>query len=320
MHVAHPALAVDQFSAGERRPKVHLFLVTADQLCKITGVLTELAELPPDVQLTVLCGCAEDSAAVGIPGARVLRFAGETTFDLRRRISELAGDVDWLLLLEDHNQIDRSWLERVRQAVAAVPSEVQTIRGGADNRTSTDRWSWANFLMVLGFHWTPRQSDAPEPLFFNVAFRRSLLPAQRMDGGEFEVHVLATLTENSVAADFAIDHVQFRRFPGVFFYHLVQRPVDRRCHAPSSPRWRQACAATCLPGRVGSHPRARQVDSAASKGGPPADRHACPGGHPVGVPRGWCCVWRPVRTRQRRPASRVIPSIRLHAVSMLGYL
>ena len=260
MHVANPALAVDEFGAGERRPTVHLFLVTADPLCKITGVLTELAELPPDVQLTVLCGCAEDSAAVGIPGARVLRFPGETTFEMRRRISELAGDVDWILLLEDHNRIERSWLERVRQAVAAVPSEVQTIRGGADNRTSTDRWSWANFLMVLGFHWTPRQSDAPEPLFFNVAFRRSLLPALRMDGGEFEVHVLATLTENSVAADFAIDHVQFRRFPGVFFYHWCNGRVTgdamRRHHRDGG---RHVLRHACRVGWARIHELARSI-------------------------------------------------------------
>lgn len=204
--------------AGQR-DSVHLFMVTGDPLSKVRPVLAELANLPPDVRLTVLSGCTTDPEQTDIPGATLLRFPGETPFDMRRRISELAGDPEWLLLLEDHNHLDRSWLERLRQVVASAPADVQVVLGGAENRTSTDRWSWANFLMVLGFHWTPQQIDAVEPIFFNVAFRRSLLPSHRLEAGEFEVHLLATLAEKGMAADFAIDHVQFRRFPGVFFYH-----------------------------------------------------------------------------------------------------
>jgi len=239
MNVANRASGGDQAASGDARPSLHLFLVTADPLPKIAGVLADLAELPPDVRLTVLSGCTEQSTGAVIPGARVLHFPGETTFDMRRRISELAGDVEWILLLEDHNQIDRSWLDRVRRAVAAVPADVRTIRGGADNCTSTDRWSWANFLMVLGFHWTPRQGEAPEPMFFNVAFRRSLLPAGRMELGAFEVLVLATLLDKSVAGDFAIDHVQFRQFPGVCFYHWCNGRVTgaaMRRHHPDGRR------------------------------------------------------------------------------------
>ena len=219
MNGTTPATARDDASADESGPSIHLFLVTADPLRKIADVLAELAELPPGVRLTVLSGCAHDPEGRSIAGARVLRFPGESTFDMRRRIAELAGRAEWLLLLEDHNRVERSWLSRLRRAVKAAPAEVQVILGGADNCTSIDRWSWANFLMVLGFHWTPRQGEAGEPMFFNVAFRRTLLPAHRMEAGEFEVHAMDTLTEKSVASDFAIDHVQFRRFPEVFFYH-----------------------------------------------------------------------------------------------------
>jgi hypothetical protein len=219
MNGTTPATAGDAASTDESGPTIHLFLVTADPLCKITGVLAELANLPPGVRLTVLSGCVHDPEGGVIPGARVLRFPGESPFDMRRRISELAGDVDWLLLLEDHNRVHRLWLRRLRRAVATAPAEVQAIVGGADNCTSIDRWSWANFLMVLGFHWTPNQREAREPIFFNVAFRRTLLPAQRMETGEFEVRVMDSLMENWVASDFAIDHVQFRGVPGVFFYH-----------------------------------------------------------------------------------------------------
>lgn len=216
---ADPFPTIAAAPPGDSRRSIHLFLVTGDPISKVRRVLAELADLPPDVRLTVLSGCTADPDEADIPGATLLRFPGETPFDMRRRISELAGDSEWLLLLEDHNHLDRSWLDRLRQVVASTPADVQAVLGGAENRTSTDRWSWANFLMVLGFHWTPRQIDAVEPIFFNVAFRRSLLPSHRLEVGEFEVHLLATLAVKPVAADFAIDHVQFRRFPGVLFYH-----------------------------------------------------------------------------------------------------
>jgi hypothetical protein len=194
-------------------------LLTADPLRKIAPVLAELALLPPNMRLTVLSGCASDPDEATIPEATLLRFSGETVFDLRSRISALAGDAEWLVLLEDHNRVDRSWLERLSQAVAAAPADIHAIYGGVDNRTSRDRWSWANFLMVLGFHWAPGHGEAREPIFFNVAFRRSLLPADQLEVGEFEVHLLSALEHNATAAEFVIDHVQFRTFPGVLFYH-----------------------------------------------------------------------------------------------------
>jgi hypothetical protein len=209
----------DTASGKGSRPLLDLVLVTADPLAKIKPVIAMLIDRPADVQLTVVSGCATDLDEPAMARVRLLRFPGETPFDLRRRLPDVVGDAEWLLLLEDHNHLDRSWLERLKDAVATAAPGVRMIRGGADNRTSTDRWSWANFLMVLGFHWTPRQADAPEAMFFNVAFRRSVLPACSLAVGEFEVRVMATLAEESTAGDFPIDHVQFRRFPGVLLYH-----------------------------------------------------------------------------------------------------
>jgi hypothetical protein len=213
---------------GERSaptPLVHLIVVTGDPLAKIAPVLRELASPPPEARVTVLSGCAVTDDELTIPGIRLLRFSGETPLDLRRRVPEVAGDVEWVLLLEDHNHVDRAWLGRALASIAAAPTDATTVRGGADNLTSTDAWSWANFLMVLGFHWTPFHGHAVEPLIFNVALRRARLRSNRFEVGEFEIKALASLEDRPAAGDFAVDHVQFRRAPGVFFYHWCNGQV-----------------------------------------------------------------------------------------------
>lgn len=208
-------------SSGSPTPRslVHLFVVTGDPLSKIAGILQELASPPPEARVTVVSGCATQDEAMQLPGIQFARFPGEPPLELRRRVPELAGDAEWVLLLEDHNHVGRAWLERALASIAAAPPHATTVRGGADNLTSTDPWSWANFLMVLGFHWTPLQGQSHEPLFFNVALRRVRLLTDRLEVGEFEVKALAALEERPAAGDFAVDHVQFRRFPGVFLYH-----------------------------------------------------------------------------------------------------
>lgn len=204
---------------SESRTLIHLFVVTGDPLAKINDVLRELADPPPEVDVTIVSGCAIADDAEGLRGIRFARYPGETPLELRRRVPELAGDAEWVLLLEDHNHVDRDWLNRALASIATAPAHATTVRGGADNLTSTDPWSWANFLMVLGFHWAPLQSDAQEPLFFNVALRRARLLSSRLEVGEFEIKALTTLEEQPTAGNFPVDHVQFRRFPGVFFYH-----------------------------------------------------------------------------------------------------
>ena len=225
---------------------MHLLVVTGDPLEKIAPVMRELACPPPAVQVTIVSGCADTDDELGLAGVQLVRFPGETPLELRRRVPELAGDAEWVLLLEDHNRVDRAWLDRALASIAAAPTDATTVRGGADNLTSTDPWSWANFLMVLGFHWTPLQRQSLEPLFFNVALRRARLLRDRLDVGEFEIKALTALEEQPAAGDFPVDHVQFRRAPGVFFYHWCNGRVTgavMRRHHPDG--WRHVLRHAC---------------------------------------------------------------------------
>lgn len=218
---------------------VHLLVVTGEPLAKIAAVLRELADAPADVRVTVVSGCAVTDDELGLPGIRLERFPRETPLELRRRVPELAGEAEWVLLLEDHNHVDRAWLHQALAAIAAAPGNATTVRGGADNRTSTDAWSWANFLMVLGFHWTPLHEESLEPLLFNVALRRERLPTVRLEVGEFEIRALAALEERPATGDFPVDHVQHRPAPGVFFYHWCNGRVTGAIMSRHHPdgRW-----------------------------------------------------------------------------------
>ena len=199
----------------------HMIFFTGDPLKKIEPIIARLlSDNPEDILVTIVSGRAAEADEREPHGVQVMRFPGESVLHLRQRIPEIIGDAQWVILLEDHNHIDDGWLSDLRRTLAEAPEHVTAIMGGADNRTSMDPWSWANFIMVLGLHWAPCAQPPAEPLYFNVAFRRGMFPAKRFALGEFETEALARLmTCDSSATPFPIDHVQYRAFPGVLYYH-----------------------------------------------------------------------------------------------------
>jgi hypothetical protein len=137
------------------------------------------------------------------------------------------------------------------------------IVGAATNERSTDAWSAANFLSVLGFHWAPVIPRPVEPLGFNVAIRRKLLGHDRLQLGQYEMQLVPRAMEAVEAdASFPVDHVQYRRFPQVLYYHWCNGRVTgsfMRKYDPAGFRkaWDHA-ANTCL-GRQRRQRRLRAV-------------------------------------------------------------
>ena len=97
---------------------------------------------------------------------------------------------------------------------------VLIVVGAATNTRSTDKWSWANFLCVLGFHWAPEIQTPLEPLAFNVALKRAVLGRDRLALGQYESEIVP-LAMKAARADpgFSVDHMQFRKLPEVVYYH-----------------------------------------------------------------------------------------------------
>lgn len=204
---------------------LHIVISTADGPEKCDRALAAL--LPDlgvgDVRLTLLHGGSASPDTLrrwaGTP-VELRHFPGETVWHLRRRLPELVSDCEWLLLLEDHNQPLPGWLPALREVLARTPAGTTAVLGATSNLTSTEPWSWANFLTVQCFHWTPQLSIPVRPLPFNAAFRRRLLPSGPWTLGYFETQVMRTLMRQATGdAGFPVDHIQHRPFPGVLRYH-----------------------------------------------------------------------------------------------------
>jgi len=199
-----------------------VFIVTAEAIDKVLTVACALERSDADFFGTnVLSGAPDmgDRSAIG-ESVRMLHYPGESVFHLRSRIPALAGECEWVVILEDHNLIDDSWVANIRSALDRCGPDVSMLVGAATNERSTDAWSWANFISVLGFHWAPVIQKPLEPLGFNVAIRRSLLGRERLAVSQYESEIVPKAMKTARAdAEFPVDHMQFRRFPEVLYYH-----------------------------------------------------------------------------------------------------
>jgi len=202
-------------------PVVQLLIVTAEGFGKVRPAIAGFAQdLPENLHITVASGLAGDPGELAVPGAETRHFPGESVFHLRSRLPSLAADCDWLVILEDHNHVTRQWFAALQMVLRNVPDDVRVVIGGTSNLTSRDDWSWANYIHTLGFHWAPAISEPVEPITFNIVLRRKTLPDEDFTLGAYEAGFVHGLMANAVASsDFPIDHVQFRKAPGVFKYH-----------------------------------------------------------------------------------------------------
>ena len=203
-------------------------IVTHEPLTKVGPVLASLAQAATDrFHVVVLTGAQSPGPSDDLgPRVTVAGFPGESVFHLRSRIPELTTSAEWAVILEDHNLVAPDWADRLLETLLAQPPEVAVLIGAATNDQSTDPWSYANFLSVLGFHWWPSLHAPLEPLGFNIAFRRSRLPARRFELGAYEVEFMPGLMPLARGSTtFPVDHRQVRLFPGVLAYHWANGRV-----------------------------------------------------------------------------------------------
>ena len=98
---------------------LHVFIVSAEHPRRCYGALDQLV---PDLnygdQVTVLSGV--DSAELGElrdfgSQVTVLHFPGDSVWHLRARLPPMAGSVEWVLVLEDHNVPLPGWRARFQR-------------------------------------------------------------------------------------------------------------------------------------------------------------------------------------------------------------
>jgi len=199
-----------------------IFIVTGESIEKVLPVADVLGKSQLKTFAThVLSGAADLGDITQIDETvNVSHYPGESVFHLRSRIPALAGNCEWVVILEDHNLIEETWPTKVQAALQRCDPDDMAIIGAATNTRSTDEWSWANFICVLGFHWSPEIGTPLQPLGFNVAFRRSMFGHERLALGQYE-HEIVPRAMRAARPDrsFPVDHMQFRRFPEVVYYH-----------------------------------------------------------------------------------------------------
>lgn len=199
-----------------------VFIVTAEPVEKVLPVARVLGKSRLETFSTHVLSGAEEIGDLSkiCETVNVSHFPGESVFHLRSRIPALAGNCEWVVILEDHNLIEESWPKHIQAALERCEPGVTALIGTATNTRSTDKWSWANFLCVLGFHWSPEIRVPLEPLGFNVALRRSLLGREGLALGQYEYEIVPKAMQAARPdPSFPVDHMQFRRFPEVVYYH-----------------------------------------------------------------------------------------------------
>lgn len=205
-----------------------LAIYTTEEPEKTYGVISVLApHLGSGVRIAVLHSVACRHALKDFgPQVQFHHIPNEPAIGLRGQMPAYAGDVEWVCILEDHVHVDASWLDGLLTELRAMPDDVTSVIGSACNLTSLEPWSWANFLNVQVFHWTPSLVEPLQPLGFNMAFRRRLLPAHALEHGEFELTCVQDCMANPRGSTrFPANHVQQRFLPQVLYYHYANGRV-----------------------------------------------------------------------------------------------
>jgi hypothetical protein len=205
-----------------------IFVYTAETPHKTYGVIDQLVpRLSPEVRVVVVHAADSGNAPKDF-GSHVSfhHIPGEPAIGLRALMPAFTADVEWVCILEDHVHVDAGWLDGLLSELRSTPDDVTALIGSACNLTSLEPWSWANFLNVQAFHWTPTLVEPLQPLGFNMAFRRRLLPRHALGHGEFELTCVQDCMANPRGStNFVANHVQHRFLPEVLYYHYANGRV-----------------------------------------------------------------------------------------------
>lgn len=147
----------------------------------------------------------------GLAGVRGIYVPGGSIFDLRAKGTEAARGalVGWT---EDHCRPSLDWCERMMEAHAAHP-EAAIIGGSVVNGSTTKMMDWSNFLCTFGPFVPPLNgSHIPRvPVAANLSFKRSAIPAGKLDAGFLELVLEARVwSERKVRFDdrIVVKHLQ----------------------------------------------------------------------------------------------------------------
>lgn len=220
---------VSEIETNLNAPFIQIMVCSGEGAEKCYPLARALAnDVSRDVRILILCTTEAETEIEDF--GEFIEFhlyPGYSAVDVRAEVNALGGNAEWIVVLEDHNMVSPDWLQALTAVLRRTPENTSCVIGSAENLTSTQKWSWANFLNVQAFHWHPNLVEPVQPIGFNVAFRRNLLPDRALKPGEFEVVWAHELMKNAVGSTaFPINHVQVRYFPSVAYYNFCNGRVS----------------------------------------------------------------------------------------------
>ncbi len=201
--------------------KITVCFAGNEGIAKVRGMLDSITQQWVEgMRICYLTGIEQDSGSYPHPAVEIAHHPGENIFQLRTRLPKVAGDCDWVVLLEDHNTIGPGWVQGILEAIASAEDDTKILIGQATNVETTSPWSWASFLTSSGFHWYPTADRPVLPTLYNCAVRRAVLGTERWATGEYEFNILAEIALKAQAApSMVLDHRQHHTMLSAIEHH-----------------------------------------------------------------------------------------------------
>lgn len=195
-------------------PSIAVFITAPRGTGEMGPLLAVLREqLTPADRLIVLDGTetgpevSSEALPHGVPYQHIRRGGG-SAFHLRREIGQIA-DGDVVALFEEHTIPGPGFFAAARELFAADPA-LAAIKILGRNDTSSDAWSWANFLLAFAECIHPADACPPSMIGTSAVIRRSALPAGRYELGAWETAIIPGLNRDpgrlTYSNDVYIDH------------------------------------------------------------------------------------------------------------------
>jgi hypothetical protein len=199
--------AVRLWPVASRDFDLQIILASGEGLSKCqAGIDSLVPQLTDRTLLTVVCGEAEEGAALAGENVEYVVIPGESVFELRARIPALAREVGWLALVEDHAAVQPGWVDAALAAIRSAPDDQLSFTSAVTNERSTTPWGWANFLFNFTFHWAPTAATELPGTVNSLVFRRDLVGSRPFPPHLFEMTVLGRI--GPVHNEVLIDHKQ----------------------------------------------------------------------------------------------------------------
>ena len=197
---------------GLRTVKVSASLAVVSQvgIQKIQTLLEMIVANPSAIkEVCFFTGTNEVGANPHPDLVKIYHYPGAHNFELRSKLCAAKFSFDAVILVEDHNVIDREWLTMIDEIMDKGPLD-HPIQGLVTNHASVTLGGWSSFLATGALLSKYSYTDEVKSVIpYNLIIPTTKLPKEDQPDGYFEFQLLETLCQVvEVKTDLLIGHEQ----------------------------------------------------------------------------------------------------------------